>query len=117
MRNRPYAAWAAALDQLEANVDELALWLETLGPHAAAEEVPEMAPPALLSGPWTVPDLPGPIPVEMVPRAQSIAVRQAAVRAALEGQRDHVRDHLRLARKVDGATGRPSRAAYLDLQA
>src|SRR3546814_16877723 len=68
----------------------------------------------LATSTWSVPDLPGQIPTALVPRAQSIAVRQGVVRRELAEHVSTNRGHARPNRPVDAATPRPVAPAYLD---
>lgn len=95
----PVAAWNAALDRLEADLDRA----EELVRDPAAEPLPA----------WSPPDL-GPMPVELLGRAtelnrrqQVLARRLAAAMTANQRQRQY-------ADKVSGATAAPTRPTYVD---
>jgi hypothetical protein len=106
-----YGAWAAALDDLEQNVEELTTWLATNDIDSGTGEL------ILATTTWSVPDLPGLIPTELVPRAQAIAIRQGDVRRELESRMCTIQQQRRLVRQVDATTARATRPAYIDVSA
>src|SRR3546814_926119 len=78
-----YAVWMAALETLEANLVRSHDWMTCLEycDCTAPDDVEDLA---VDDSAWRVPaDMPGPIPVALVPRAQSIAIRQSRVRTSL----------------------------------
>ncbi|NYG58705.1 hypothetical protein BJ980_001628 [Nocardioides daedukensis] len=110
---RPHSnhdVWAAALDELEQAVERIVAWLASDDLSDGMEAI------ILATSTWSVPDLPGQIPTALVPRAQSIAVRQGVVRRELAEHVSTNRGHARLTRQVDAATARPVAPAYLDLR-
>lgn len=99
-----HEAWEAALDQLERTLGETELLLRA-EPGADALDVPA----------WTPPLIPAPLPPALLPRAETLLVRQRALvaetLAALHGNR-RTRD------LVDMLNGRSAaRPVYVDVTA
>src|SRR3546814_2643461 len=78
-----YAVWMAALETLEANLVRSQDWMTCLEycDCTAPDDVEDLA---VDDSAWRVPAaMTGPIPVALVPRAQSIAIRPPRVRTSL----------------------------------
>lgn len=102
-------AWVEVLDRLEADV-------------AASEELllspePPATPPA--PSPWQTPQLDGPLPDQLLPRAAELHRRQVAAREALAAALDEARARRAQARRAAGLGTRPQTVlpAYVDVSA
>src|SRR3546814_17456874 len=83
---RPHSnhdVWAAALDELEQAVERIVAWLASDDHSEGMEAI------ILATSTWSVPDLPGQIPTALLPRTQSIAVRQGRARRATTDKHRH----------------------------
>ncbi len=100
---RHHQRWETALERLERDATDA----ERMLADAAAPPV----------GSWDEPDLAGPIPQDLVDRAQAIRARQERIRAELVEALDAARRQHRFADRVDRATGRADRPVYLDVDA
>ena len=98
------AAWAAALDRLEADV-ELA---ERLVEDPSFPGVPE---------PWSPPHLEGRLPAELADRTRDLLARQERALLTVGAALQTVSRHQELVAKVDRATRRTGAPIYLDVTA
>ncbi|GAB6986972.1 hypothetical protein [Nocardioides pyridinolyticus] len=101
--DRHYSRWAAALDRLELDVS---LAERRLTDSDAPD--PE---------PWSEPDLRGPIPEDLRPRARAVLARQQEVREQVAAAASSVRRQLDFTARVDRAVTPPARPVYLDVDA
>jgi hypothetical protein len=98
------AAWTAALDELEADVDAVEAMI------AQAHRDQELPVP----DPWSPPQGLGPLPLDLRPRADGILARQIAAAAALAQAMTANRRQAAFAARVEsGAQGR-SGPVYVD---
>jgi len=101
-----HAAWAAALDELEADVVRVEAMIDE---EHRVRDLP-------VANPWTPPQGLGPLPLDLRPRADAILNRQlAATQAVAVALATNRRQAELLARVESGAT--PSRPAYVDCAA
>jgi hypothetical protein len=98
-----HAAWVAALDGLEFDLDAAEQLLEDV---RLGREVP-------VGDPWSPPPGLGPLPLDLAPRADAILARQLTVASAVAAGISHNRRQATMAARVENGrdTGRP---AYLD---
>jgi hypothetical protein len=97
-------AWELALDRLERDTVKVEHLLRTLEPTDVEE--------------WAVPDVGGPIPADLLPRALEVQRRQAEVMGQLKVGIDATLRHQAYAARVTSTTGRgPGAPAYVDLTA
>lgn len=96
----PVAAWAAALDRLQA--DTVSTELVARGAEAPSER------------PWVEPDLPGTLPAALRERAEQLLARQLVARDALLGLLESLRH-----RTVydEARQPGPARPVYVDVDA
>jgi hypothetical protein len=99
-------AWSAALDDLELTLEETERLLSG---------DPGLSTPA----PWTPPELGGPLPEELLTRAQTLLQRQQQVIARTTETMTGARKNKALLGKVADVAGvrRPAQAVYLDVRA
>ena len=88
------SAWAAALDELEREVE-------------GAEHLADWVPPTGI----------GPLPHHLVARARLLADRQQAVIARLAPLLHDTRQRLQVSRRIGGATTKPAPPVYVDVTA
>jgi hypothetical protein len=101
-------AWEAVLDRLERDV---ALAEKLLAhPHADLEDLERSF------GSWQPPELDGPLPEVLLPRAREVERREAAVREGLARALAGTRAGLERARRTSYAET-PAAPAYLDVSA
>lgn len=93
--------WTLVLDQLERDLRAVEAVLAGDDQAVARGDI----------GPWQVPRTSGPLPAELVPRAQEIADRQVATQTALVERMRSAREQRAVVRRLDRRTVRP---AYLD---
>lgn len=101
--DRLRAVWEHELSRLEVDVvriERLARTFETGAPE-----------------PWNPPQVPGPMPEDLIPRAQELLDRQAAAREAVTAALADARGQLSLTERVFRATGSEDRPIYLDIEA
>lgn len=97
-------AWELALDRLERDTVEVEHLVRTLEPTDTDG--------------WEVPDVDGPIPADLLPRALEVQRRQAEVMGQLQAGIDATLRHQAYADRVTSTTGRgPGSPAYVDLTA
>lgn len=97
-------AWEVALDRLELDL-------------VVVERLQRLMDPPPLDI-WDVPEIEGPIPADLLPRALDIQVRQAAVLEAVADSLTSTRRHRAYADKVSSSNGQGLIApAYIDLSA
>lgn len=97
-------AWEVALDRLELDLVVVERLLRLMDP-----------PPLDV---WDVPEIDGPIPADLLPRALDIQRRQAAVLEAVADSLTSTRRHRAYADKVNESNGQGQVApAYVDLTA
>jgi hypothetical protein len=101
-------AWQAVLDRLEHDVSLAEKLLAH--PHADLEGLEEEF------GTWQPPELGGPLPDVLLPRAREVERRQAAVREGLERALAGTRAGIERARRTSYA-GTPAAPAYVDVSA
>src|SRR5689334_2719707 len=99
-----YAAWAAALDELELDV------VTTEG-LLADEHMTREHP---LTDRWHPPQGLGPLPLELRPRADAVLARQLAAAAAVGQAMVANRQRAALLERLDGPQRPPRRPAYVD---
>ncbi|MHA7240858.1 hypothetical protein [Arthrobacter sp. TMS1-12-1] len=107
-------AWTAVLDALEA---ALGTALDAAGDDTAAGDIAAgdiRRQTAVLAG-WTPPQVDGPIPAELLPRARRISERQRAALAQLTADADTLRRHRSALGSVQAATAPRQSAVYLDV--
>jgi hypothetical protein len=99
-------AWSAALDDLELTLEETERLL------SGDTDMPTPAP-------WTPPELGGPLPSELLTRAQTLLQRQQQVIARTSDTMTGARKSRALLGKVADVAGvrRPAQAVYLDVRA
>ena len=101
-----HVAWAAALDELEADVILVEAMIDE---EHRVRDLP-------VANPWTPPQGLGPLPLDLRPRADAILNRQlAATQAIAVALATNRRQAELLVRVESGAT--PSRPAYVDCAA
>jgi hypothetical protein len=100
---RHHLHWETVLDRLE--LDLILAERKLADPDAPDPE------------PWSEPHVPGPIPPDLVERAQGLLDRQATVRDRLTVASFALRRHQDFAARVDRATTTPDRPVYLDIDA
>jgi hypothetical protein len=99
-----HQAWAAALDELEADVDAVEALLSQ---DHLARDYP-------LTDPWAPPTGLGPLPLDLRPRADAILARQIAATQAVATALVANRRQATVAARIEtGGQGAP-RPAYLD---
>lgn len=98
-----HAAWVAALDQLELEVDRAEAMLRENDP-LAAPQVP---------GSWTPPAIASPLPGDLVDRARDILDRQLAVSAEIAHTMMGNRRHAAYVRQL-GTSARREIPVYVD---
>ncbi|WP_247827935.1 hypothetical protein [Arthrobacter antioxidans] len=112
MATAAFTAWTAVLDALEAALDAAPdSAVDDAGDFAAGDLVRQTA---VLAG-WIPPQVDGPIPAELLPRAHSISERQQAVLGRLTADADTLRRHRSALGSVRAATARQESAVYLDV--
>jgi len=97
------SAWAAALDELEREVERA----EHLAATSAVEHLADWVPPTGI----------GPLPHHLVARARLLADRQQAVIARLAPLLHDTRQRLQVSRRIGGATTKPAPPVYVDVTA
>lgn len=102
-------AWAGVLDELEYR---LGLAAADAATHSDRDTVAGAAIDA--PGPWTPPTGIGPIPAELVARAQELLAGQRELGAELEAGKNEIARHLAAIRSVP-AMRAPSASVYLDV--
>ena len=95
------AAWAAALDEMELDLDRAALLLRSGEPAVAAG--PRWQPPAGI----------GPLPAGLLERARALHARQLAMATAIAETITGVRRQSAFAARVETGRGQP-RPAFVD---
>ncbi|MDQ0737087.1 hypothetical protein [Arthrobacter agilis] len=133
-------AWTSALDALERILDTLEAAADTAGdttsestadsaadtsadsaaaPTAGTAEAtagdPEFLRRTAASVDWTPPQVDGPIPASLVPRARRIRERQQAVLTRLTGDAETLRRHQSAIGSVRAATAPLQSSIYLDV--
>lgn len=103
MSDRRHLHWETVLDRLE--LDLVLTERKLTNPDAPDPE------------PWSEPHLPGPIPADLVDRAEELLTRQHAVRDKLAVAAHSLRRHQDFAARVDRAVTPPGRPVYLDIDA
>jgi hypothetical protein len=100
------AVWEAELDRLELDVVRVEHMLAGTSTDVPAAE------------PWVPPALPGPMPLELAPRARDLLDRQDRAGAALRDALASAQRQLAYSARVSGATA-PVRSepVYVDLEA
>ncbi len=112
MATAAFTAWTAVLDALEAALDAAPdSAVDDAGDFAAGDLVRQTA---VLAG-WIPPQVDGPIPAGLLPRAHSISERQQAVLGRLAADADTLRRHRSALGSVRAATARQESAVYLDV--
>jgi hypothetical protein len=101
---RWYAAWIAALDALELDLDSADALLEDV---RRGRELP-------IADPWAPPPGLGPLPLDLLPRADAILNRQLTVAAALAAGISHNRRQATVASRLENDGRAATRPAYLD---
>ncbi len=99
-----YAAWTAALDELELDVEKTEALLT--GDHAARDNP--------RSDPWRPPNGLGPLPLELRPRADAILARQLAATEGLARAILVNRQQAAVLERVQTAQRPVPRPAYID---
>ncbi len=99
------AAWVAELDRLEIDVELAEAML-------SEERSAELQLPA----PWTPPQMRGPLPSDLEPRARLVLERQLAVARRLAERLTETGQHQRLTQAIR-ATAQPDLPIYVDLSA
>lgn len=97
------SAWAAALDDLERELERA----EHLAAASAVEELADWVPPTGL----------GPLPHHLVARARALVDRQQAVIARLAPLLRDTRQQLQVSRRIGDVTTRPTTPVYVDVTA
>ena len=98
-----HEAWAAALDELDADVTRI----ETLlADDHMARDLP-------LTNPWAPPPGLGPLPLDLRPRADAILQRQLSATQALTTALANGRRQAEMLARVETGTA-PARPAYVD---
>lgn len=107
MNDAWHAAWVAALDELELTLEDTERLLRSNQPSEVAVVR------------WTPPTLPGPMPQQLLPRAEELVARQRDVMAAALKAMTAAKQQLDLVDRVAGLRGarRPDRPVYVDLSA
>ena len=98
------AAWIAALDELEADVETVEALLVDEHRH---RELPA-------SDPWSPPAGLGPLPLELRPRADSILARQLAAAHSLATAMTATRRQAAFAARVEGGDAGKATPSYVD---
>lgn len=98
------AAWTAALDELEVDVDRIE--------HMLAEEHRDRDHP--LVDPWTPPEGLGALPIELRPRADLILTRQLAAAQAIARALTTNRRQAVMAARIEVGDQGAARPAYVD---
>jgi hypothetical protein len=99
-----HAVWRNELDALELEVIRVERLLKGLDAVSAEQ--------------WNPAPVPGPIPTDLVPRAQQLLDRQAAARAMLQDALTAAQRHLAYGERVSDATSSPGAApVYVDVEA
>jgi hypothetical protein len=96
------ADWTDVLDELERQVTHA----ERLSP-ASGEQIAAWEPPTVL----------GPLPPDLVARAQALAERQRSVIERLAPLMAATRQQLEVGRRIGDATARPAGPVYVDVTA
>ena len=105
-------AWTAVLDALETALeDALDSAVDDAGNPPAGDLMRQTA---VLAG-WIPPQVDGPIPAALLPRARSISERQQAVLTRLTADADTLRRHRSALGSVRAATAQQESAVYLDV--
>jgi hypothetical protein len=97
-------AWAAALDDLEADVTEVE---QLLVDDHRVRDLP-------LANAWTPPDGLGPLPLDLRPRADAVLARQLATAGALALALGTNRRQAAVAARIETGGRGASRPAYVD---
>ncbi len=97
-------AWVSELDRLEVDVE--------LAEAMLAADHMELAEPA----PWTEPEMRGPLPADLEPRARLVLERQLAVAHLLAERLTRTDRHRRYTQAIRN-TAHPEVPVYVDLQA
>jgi hypothetical protein len=98
-----HAAWVAALDELELDLDTAQALLEEV---RRGRETPAV-------DPWSPPPGLGPLPLDLAPRADAILTRQLHMAAELAAGISHNRRQATVASRLEHGRG-AARPAYLD---
>jgi hypothetical protein len=111
-------AWEAALDELELSLQEAEQLLSATPAAAPAGEL-VVRPDGSPARGWVPPQLNGPMPPEMLERAQDLLARQAELIGATMAAMASTRVNRDLVGRISGTprTGRTSGAVYLDIRA
>ena len=111
-------AWEAALDELELSLQEAEQLLSATPEAAPAGELVVRPDGSTVRG-WVPPQLNGPMPPQMLERAQDLLARQAELIGATMAAMASTRVNRDLVGRISGTprTGRSSGAVYLDIRA
>lgn len=101
-----HAAWSSALDELEAAVDDAIV--ASLSPSAPVGQGPAL-------GVWVPAELTGPVPAELLERAQRIHDRQRVALVHLSGELATLRRHRSAVGSVRAATQPQQASVYVDI--
>ncbi len=112
MTTAALTAWTTVLDALETALEAAADSVVDHAGNPAAGDL--MRQTAVLAG-WIPPQVDGPIPAELLPRAQRISERQQAVLTRLTADAETLRRHRSAVGSVRAATVAQESAVYLDV--
>jgi len=101
--DRIRAVWEIELDRLELDVVRAERLLKGLQ--------------ALPTDPWIPPAVPGPMPADLVTRAQDLIDRQDRATARLRDSLSAAQQQIAYADRVSDSLGRPTAPVYLDVEA
>ena len=101
--DRIRAVWEIELDRLELDVVRVERLLKGLQ--------------SLPTDPWIPPAVPGPMPADLVLRAQDLIDRQDRATARLKESLSAAHQQIAYADRVTGSIGRPTAPVYLDVEA
>jgi hypothetical protein len=97
-------AWVTALDELESDVEAVEALL-------LADQRQRETPPF---DPWTPPEGMGPLPLDLVPRADRILTRQIAAADAVARSMSMNRRQSKMTSRIEVGSDGGARPAYLD---